>query len=108
MVVLTSISTFILKVGVQHRKLTLFAMDSNHHHDDSNDEIEAIDNTQMYLFLFVLLSRRRRLRRAAPTPSHCRWTGQEVVDNLLNCRSPTRIHNQLRMKLDTFYSYGSI
>ena len=49
-------------------------MDSNHHHDDSNDEIEAIDNTQMYLFLFVLLSRRHRLRRAAPTPSHRRWT----------------------------------
>jgi hypothetical protein len=36
-------------------------------------------------------------------PSHCRWTGQEVVNNLLNCGSPTRIHNQLRMKLDTFY-----
>jgi hypothetical protein len=83
-------------------------MDSNHHHDDSNDdsnnEIEAINNTQIYLFLFILLPDYRCLHnKAAPIPSHCQWTGQEVINNLLNCGSPTRIHNQLRMKLDTFY-----
>jgi hypothetical protein len=64
-----------------------------------DDENEAIDN----LFLLVLLSYRRRLHRARPLPSQRTWTGQDVVENLLHCNRPTRIHDVLRMNLDTFY-----
>ena len=35
-------------------------------------------------------------------PSNRRWTCQEVVEDLLDCGNPTRIHSQLRMQLDTF------
>jgi hypothetical protein len=78
-------------------------MDRHHHYDSANeDEIEAIDNVPLCLLLLVLLHRRRRLR-AIPTPTHRQWTGQEITSSLLNCGSPTRIHNALRMQLDTFY-----
>lgn len=81
----------------------LFAMDSHHHHPESDDEIDAIDNTSMHLYIFMLLSRRRRRIMAVRQPSNRRWTGQEVVDNLLSCGNHNRIQSQLRMKLDTFY-----
>jgi hypothetical protein len=78
-------------------------MDRHHHYDSANeDEIKAIDNVPLCLLLLVLLHRRRRLR-AIPTPTHRQWTGQEITSSLLNCGSPTRIHNALRMQLDTFY-----
>lgn len=45
----------------------------------------------------------QRRNRHPPTPSNRRWTCKEVVDDLLNCGNSTRIHNQLRMKLETFF-----
>jgi hypothetical protein len=59
------------------------------------------DNSDILLPLLLVLLLRRR-QRQPPTPSNRQWTGQEVVDNLLNCGSSIRIHNQLRMQLDTF------
>jgi hypothetical protein len=59
------------------------------------------DNSDILLPVLLLLLLRRR-HRQPPTPSNRRWTGQEVVDNLLNCGNAIRIHNQLRMQLETF------
>lgn len=59
------------------------------------------DNQSVILSLLLFLVLQRRHRRLL-TRSNRGWTGQEVVDNLLNCGNPTRIHNQLRMNLDTF------
>src|ERR1700733_10020432 len=88
-------------------KLKLFRMDHHHHppDPDSDDENKAIDNTPLYWLTLVLLYRRRRRRRliTAPQPSNRQWTGQEVVDNLLNCGNDKRIQSQLRMQLTTFY-----
>jgi hypothetical protein len=83
-------------------------MDSNHHpdpdsDDSDSDENEAIDNTPIYLGFLGLLSRCRRRLMATLQPSNRRWTGQDVVNNLLNCRSSSRIQSQLQIKLDTFY-----
>ena len=59
------------------------------------------DNSDILLLVLLLLLLRQR-HRQPPTPSNRRWTGQEVVDNLLNCGNTIRIHNQLRMQLETF------
>jgi hypothetical protein len=65
------------------------------YNSDSDDQ-----SVNISLLLFLVLQRRRR---RLLTPSNRAWTGQEVVDNLLNCGNPIRIHNQLRMNLDTFF-----
>ena len=65
-------------------------------HHNSNDSSKTI--VLSALLLLLLQPRQRRL----PTPSNRRWSCQEVVDDLLNCGNSTRIHNQLRMQLDTF------
>ncbi len=65
-------------------------------HHNSNDSSKTI--VLSALLLLLLQSRQRRL----PTPSNRRWSCQEVVDDLLNCGNSTRIHNQLRIQLDTF------
>jgi hypothetical protein len=72
------------------------AMD--HHDDDDSDN----DNrtTALSALLILLL---QEPRRSLPTPSNRRWTCREIVEDLLSCGSPTRIHNQLRMQLDTFF-----
>jgi hypothetical protein len=67
---------------------------------DSDDAIRDDSDTLLPLILLLLIYRRRRRRHR--TPSNRRWTGQEVVDDLLNCGNTTRIHNQLRMRLETF------
>jgi hypothetical protein len=41
--------------------------------------------------------------RAASDATKRLWTGSEYVNNLLNCGNLTRIHNILRMNLETFY-----
>jgi len=69
-------------------------------HHNSNRRDGDIQSVILPLLLLLLLQRRHRHPRI---PSNRGWTGQEVVDNLLNCGSPTRIHNQLRMQLDTFF-----
>jgi hypothetical protein len=67
--------------------------------DNSDDAICNNSDTLLPLLLLLLIYRRRRHHRI---PSNRRWTGQEVVDDLLNCGNATRIHNQLRMQLETF------
>ena len=66
----------------------------------SDEAISDDDDDLLPLFLILLLHRRHR---RCPIASNRRWTGQEVVDDLLNCNSLTRIHSQLHMQLDTFY-----
>jgi hypothetical protein len=66
----------------------------------SNKAISDDEDDSLPLFLILLLYQRRR---RPPIPSNRRWTSQEVVNDLLNCDSPTRIHSQLHMQLDTFY-----
>lgn len=70
----------------------------DHHHINGSDG--DIQSAILPLILLLLLQRRHR---RPPTPSNRGWNGQEVVDNLLNCGNPIRIHNQLRMKVDTFF-----
>jgi hypothetical protein len=65
-------------------------------HHNSNDSSKTI--VLSALLILLLQQRQRHL----PTPSNRRWSCQEVVDDLLNCGNSTRIHNQLRMQLDTF------
>jgi hypothetical protein len=60
------------------------------------------DNQAIILSALLLLLLQRGHRRSI-TPSNRRWTCQEVVKDLLNCGNPTRIHNQLRMQLETFF-----
>jgi hypothetical protein len=69
------------------------------HHDsdtDSGTSIEDDIRPLLPLLLLTLLQRR-------PRSTNRRWTGQVVVDDLLNCGNPTRIHNQLRMELGTCF-----
>ena len=68
--------------------------------DDSDNAIRNDSDTLLPLILLLLIYRRRRRRHRIP--SNRRWTGQEVVDDLLNCGNTTCIHNQLRMRLETF------
>jgi len=95
MVVLTTIfsNTLVKFNTIQCIPCDIDVMD--HHNSDS-------DNQSVILSLLLILILQRHHRRP-PTPSNRRWTGQEVVDDLLNCGNPIRIHNQLRMQLDTFF-----
>lgn len=65
-------------------------------HCDSDDNSQPI--VLSALLLLLLQQRHRRLLM----PSNRRWTCHEVVEDLLDCGNPTRIHSQLRMQLDTF------
>ncbi len=67
----------------------------DYHNSDSDNQTVILS-----LLLFLMLQQRHRY---PPMPSNRGWTGQEVVDDLLNCGNPIRIHNQLRMQLDTFF-----
>ena len=95
MVVLTTIfqNTLVKFNTIQCIPHDIDVMD--HHNSDS-------DNQSVILSLLLILILQRH-HRCPPTPSNRRWTSQEVVDDLLNCGNPTRIHNQLRMQLDTFF-----
>jgi hypothetical protein len=68
--------------------------------DTSSDSDSSEPPSYTWILLLATLIRRRRRRIAS---SNRTWTGQEYVDNLLNCGNPTRIRNQLRMELETFY-----
>lgn len=95
MVVLTTI--------IQNTLVKLNAIQRNiNKMDGINDNSGDSDTQPIILPLTLLLLLQQRCRRTS-TPSNRRWTGQEVVDNLLSCGNPTRIYNQLRMKLDTFF-----
>jgi hypothetical protein len=93
----------ICQKAVKTLKLMLFAMDHHHHYSNRNSQNGIIDNAPIYLLALLLLLRRRRRLQATQQPSNRQWSGQEVVDNLLNCGNVRRIQSQLRMKLDTFY-----
>jgi hypothetical protein len=66
----------------------------------NSDEEASDDNSDLLPILLLLLLHRPSYHNRVPT--NRRWTGQEVVDDLLNCGNPIRIHNQLHMQLDTF------
>lgn len=70
----------------------------NHHNGDDSD-----DNSQTIVLSALLVLLLHEPRRRLPTPSNRRWTCHEIVEDLLSCGNPTRIHNQLRMQLDTFF-----
>jgi hypothetical protein len=69
----------------------------HHNGDDSDDDSHTI--VLSALLILLLHEPRRRL----PTPSNRRWTCHEIAEGLLSYGNPTRIHNQLRMQLDTFF-----
>ena len=62
-----------------------------HNSDDSDD-----DNHTIVLSTLLVLLLHEPHRRLS-TPSNRRWTCHEIVEDLLSCGNPTRIHNQLRM-----------
>jgi hypothetical protein len=66
----------------------------DHNDGDSDNQTVIISG------LLLLLLQRGHCRLI--TPLNRRWTCQEVVEDLLNCGNPTRIHSQLRMQLATF------
>ena len=65
---------------------------------DSSDS-DSDSNTQSLLpiFFLALLADRQQ-----PQASNRTQTGQEYVNNVLNCGNSTRIHSILRMNLETF------
>ncbi|MEA2203173.1 MAG: hypothetical protein QOI89_3958 [Solirubrobacteraceae bacterium] len=69
-------------------------------HYNGNNSVGLNQTIVLSAILLLLLQQRNR---HPPTPSNRRWTCQEVVDDLLNCGNSTRIHNQLRMQLETFF-----
>jgi hypothetical protein len=71
----------------------LNAMESNTSSD--SDDSEPPSYTWILLLATII---RRRWRGIAS--SNRTWTGQEYVDNLLNCGNPTRIRNQLHVHID--------
>jgi hypothetical protein len=86
-------STLVKDTTTKHISYNINVMD--HHGGDS-------DNNTILLSALLLLLLQRGHRRVI-TPSNRRWTCQEVVENLLNCKNATRIHNQLYMQLSTFF-----
>ena len=68
--------------------------------DTSSDSNDSEPPNYTWILLLATIIRRRRCRIAS---SNRTWTGQEYIDNLLNCDNPTRIRNQLRIELETFY-----
>lgn len=69
---------------------------------DSHGSGNAIVLNRTIVLSAILLILLEQRHRRPPTPSNRLWTCQEVVDNLLTCSNSTRIHNQLRMQLETF------
>ena len=67
--------------------------------DDDDDEGDSQQAITYSLLLLLLLQEPQRPR----IRSNRQWSGQEVVDSLLNCESTTRIYTQLRMQLNTFF-----
>ena len=68
--------------------------------DDSSDSSDSDIDWVLPLLLLSTFYPRRQPRIA----SNRLYSGQEYIDNLLNCGNDVRIRDQLRMRLDTFYS----
>jgi hypothetical protein len=68
--------------------------------DTSSDSDNSEPLSYTWILLLATIIRRRRCGIAS---SNRTWNSQEYVNNLLNCGNPTRIRNQLRIELETFY-----
>jgi hypothetical protein len=68
--------------------------------DDSSDSSDSDTNWVLPLLLLATFYPCRQPRIA----SNRLYSSQEYTDNLLNCGNDIRIQDQLRMRLDTFYS----
>ena len=73
----------------------LSILDSMDDYDSENDEPYA---WVLPVLLLATIYRPQQLW----IPSNRSYTGQEYIDDLLNCGSDIRICNQLRMQLETF------
>ena len=69
--------------------------------DDSSGSSSDSDSDTQSPLLLLLLALIAQPQQPF-TPSNRTWTGQEYVDNVLNCGNPTRIYNILRMNLEIF------
>ena len=74
--------------------------------DDSDTDIDDVlssdddSNTWTVCALLLAVPGHLQLLRM---PSNRTFSGQDYVDDVLNCGNNIRIHTQLRMKLATFY-----
>jgi hypothetical protein len=68
--------------------------------DDSSDSSDSDIDWMLPLLLLSTFCPRRQPRIA----SNRLYSSQEYIDNLLNCGNDVRIQDQLRMRLNTFYS----
>jgi hypothetical protein len=68
--------------------------------DNSSDSSDSDIDWVLPLLLLSTFCLRRQPRIA----SNRLYSGQEYIDNLLNCGNDVRIQDQLRMRLNTFYS----
>jgi hypothetical protein len=67
--------------------------------DNSSDSSDSDMDWVLPLLLLATFYPHRQRRIA----SNRLYSGQEYVDNLLNCGNDIRIRDQLRMRLNTFY-----
>ena len=67
---------------------------------DSSGSSDSDNDDWVLPILLILVAHQREQPRIA---TNRLWTGPEYVNNLLNCGNLTRIHNILRMNLETFY-----
>lgn len=68
--------------------------------DAIDDALSSDDERNNWIAVAVLLS--VHSQRQPRIPSNRTFSGQEYVDDLLTCGNNIRIHNQLRMTLNTF------
>ena len=65
--------------------------------DYSDSDSDSDTQSLLPVFLLALLAHQRQ-----PQALNRTWTGQEYVDNVLNCGNLTCIPSILRMNLETF------
>jgi hypothetical protein len=69
-------------------------------YSDSSGSSDSDNDDWVLPLLLILVAHQREQPRIT---TNRLWTGPEYVNNLLNCGNLLRIHNILRMNLETFY-----